>query len=776
MLTLVKGELRDLRRNLLSTLLVTTSLCIGVMSVLVTHELSVSILNRLSSTGIGASFDYVVQLQSRSEEEYFQVRSRWRNGELPAVTHIVPVIEGILQVDGRALNVVGYDPVATMPSSNDSTQDIYADVRFLVENSVIALGTDFQPNDEIRDTKVTRVEDGRRQQLIADLPTAQNLLDRSGEVDSLWLRTERRASPWWNLIVPGLLSAVESEATDVQLPGYEVSQFSDWNPSEELGDAIVFNLGMLSLLTLLVAGFIVFQATQSNLRNREIQEGLLDSLGVSEMQQRVLILFQCSLFGLIGCVLGILIGLAFLSFLNSTSFVETWRVINNIAVWKAAVLGLTTAYLVGLFIERRHERRRKHAWWIGTLFAIAGISYGMWSGSGLLGASLLSVCFCLLSIFCVVPLSIRAGVYALRRFRSKSINLTMDLRNALVTADDIRLAINALSIAVATAIGIGLMLVSFRTEFTALLDQRLVNDLHLSDATEANIAELESLANINSVRTYRRGFAQLNGKPIHLVASKLDEFERRRYGYDGDASEGIFINEIAARTYGLQIGELVSIDIAANPDHVLPILYIFKDYGEIRSRAIVPSEFVQWERLVADRFSIDTPQPDLVRSIIDSRFPNVSVQDSDEIRNAAIQVFNASFATAQIMVNIAIFVAVIGMACALIGMQAKRLKEMRLLTMMGSSRIALAWSALLQNALIGVFATVIAFPLSLALAWNLCYQVNPRAYGWSFDLTFAWEPILLPVLLGVIAAMLAGLEPMRQALGKLITQPVSNVR
>ena len=776
MLTLVKGELRDLRRNLLSTLLVTTSLCIGVMSVLVTHELSVSILNRLSSTGIGASFDYVVQLQSRSEEEYFQVRSRWRNGELPAVTHIVPVIEGILQVDGRALNVVGYDPVTTMPSSNDSTQDIYADVRFLVEDSVIALGTDFQPNDEIRDTKVTRVEDGRRQQLIADLPTAQNLLDRSGEVDSLWLRTERRASPWWNLIVPGLLSAVESEATEVQLPGYEVSQFSDWNPSEELGDAIVFNLGMLSLLTLLVAGFIVFQATQSNLRNREIQEGLLNSLGVSEMQQRVLILFQCSLFGLIGCVLGILIGLAFLSFLNSTSFVETWRVINDIALWKAAVLGLTTALFVGLLAERRQASRRKHAWWIGTLFAIAGISYGMWDGSGLFGASLLSVCFCLLSIFCVVPLSIRAGAYALRRFRSKSVNLTMNLRNALTTADDIRLAINALSIAVATAIGIGLMLVSFRNEFTALLDQRLVNDLHLSDATEANIAELESLANIDAVRKYRRGIAQLNGVPIHLVASVLDDFERKRYGYDGDASEGIFVNEIAARTYGLQIGELVSIDIAANPDHVLPILHIFKDYGEIRSRAIVPSEYVQWERLVADRYSIDTPQPDLVRAIIDSRFPNVSVQDSDEIRNAAIQVFNASFATAQIMVNIAIFVAVIGMACALIGMQAKRLKEMRLLTMMGSSRIALAWSALLQNALIGVFATVIAFPLSLALAWNLCYQVNPRAYGWSFDLTFAWEPILLPVLLGVIAAMLAGLEPMRQALGKSITQPVSNVR
>ena len=165
-----------------------------------------------------------------------------------------------------------------------------------------------------------------------------------------------------------------------------------------------------------------------------------------------------------------------------------------------------------------------------------------------------------------------------------------------------------------------------------------------------------------------------------------------------------------------------------------------------------------------------------MRAIIDSRYPSVSVLNSEEIRSAAVQIFNASFAPAQVMVNVAIIVAVIGMACALIGMQAKRLKEMRLLTMMGTSRARLALSALVQNALTGLFAVVVALPLSYALAWNLCYHVNPRAYGWSFDLVFAWEPILLPALLGILAAMLAGLEPMRQALSKLVTQPVSNVR
>ena len=746
------------------------------MSVLLTHELSVSILDRFSSSGLQGSYDRVVQLQTRAEEEYFQVRQRWRSGEIPEVTHIVPIIEGILRIDGSVLNVLGYDPIATMPTQNDSIRGLQADSRFMVEDSVIGFGTDLQPDDRVLGALVIRNEDSRRQQLIADLPTAQRLLGREGEVDTLWLRTEPTTSPWWDLLVPGLLTAAQPESIDVLLDGYEVLPFSTWNPSEQLGDAIVFNLGMLSLLTLLVAGFIVFQAIQSNLRNRDIQERLLDSLGVSKTQQRLLVLFQCSLFGFFGCSLGISTGIAALAFLNESSLLESWRSLNNIAIWKAGVLGMTTAFLVGVFAQRQDAKQTNHVWWIGSALAITGVGYGLWNESGLLGASLLSVCFCLLSIFCVVPLSIKGSVVALSRLRSNSITLNLNLRNALSTASDIRLAINALSIAVATAIGIGLMLVSFKSEFSALLDQRLANDLHLSDAFEIEEVELQALNYVDSVRTYRHGNAQLDGIPIRLIATEFDRFEMKRYGYDGASSHGIFVNEIAARKHGVQVGDFVSIDIALNPEQPIPVLHVFKDYGEIHSRAIAPSELVQLDHLIADRFSIDTLQPELVRAIIDSQYPNVTVLDSDEIRDTAIQIFNASFATAQVMVNIAIFVAVIGMACALIGMQAKRLKEMRLLTMMGTSRTALALNALLQNGLIGLFAIVIALPLSFALAWNLCYHVNPRAYGWSFDLAFAWEPILLPVLLGIGAAMLAGLEPLRQALGKLVTQPVSNVR
>ena len=773
---LIKSELRDIRRNLLNAFFVTISLSVGVMSVLVTHQLSLTIIERLGDTGLDGSYDYVLYLPDTSEDEYFKVRQQWRAGVMPNVTHVVPVIEGVLNVEGRAFNVLGYDPIASLPSSGTASSPFQTDLRFLTEDSVIAIGTELQKDDQIRGAHVVEVADGRTRQLIADIPTAQRLLDRNGEIDAVWLKMHTLDQPWWDRLVPGLMTASESGAASLSYGEYEALPFSWWNPSEQLADAIVFNLGMLSLLTLLVAGFIVFQAMQSNIRNRESQAELFDVLGLSQLEQRTLILLQCVLYGVIGCCLGVLAGTALLALLNDTSFASTWRSLDSIGMWKAISLGFIAAMAVGLFVRKRSERVSPSVWVIATLISLIGVGYGLWEGSGLLGASLLSVCFCLLSIFCVTPFAIKVSVSLLRRVRASALLQRMNLRNALATVNDIRLAINALSIAVATAIGIGLMLASFRMEFTTLLDQRLINDLHLSDGAGFDAQAFVLRDDVESIRTYRRSTARMDGIPMQLTATELDAFEQSRYGYEGSDANGVFVNEIAAAKYGFQVDDQVSLDLAHDPSRPLRILHVFKDYGEPSARVIAPVELVQSERLIADRFSIDTPRPNDVRMALAEQYPTIRVVNNEEIRQVAIQVFNASFATAQIMVNVAIFVAVIGMACALIGMQAQRLKEMRLLNMMGTSRVRLAWNALVQNGLIGLFAVIIALPLSLAIAWNLCYFVNPRAYGWSFDLALSWQPILLPASLGVIAAICAGLEPMRRALTKVISQPFSNAR
>ena len=776
MLALIKGELRDMRRNLLNSTFVMISLCVGVMSVLVTHQLSLSIIERLSSSGLQGAYDYVVYLPQQSENAYFDIRRQWRSGLIPNVTHVVPIIEGMLNVDGKIFDVLGYDPIASLPSANNTLGELQPDPRFMTEDSVIAIDSKLQLNDRVHGSVVVSVTNGRQRQLIADLPTAQRLLNRIGELDAVWLKTRHHASPWWDRIVPGLMAASSSNTAALSISGFEAVPFAWWNPSQQLGEAIVFNLGMLSLLTLLVAGFIVFQAMQSNLRNRATQVELFDVLGLTPTEQRLLVLLQCVIFGFAGCVFGVLTGVAGLSFLTDATVLEAWHALDRIALWKAVALGFVTSITVGVFVQRRGTTTTRYVSLLTTLATLGGIAYGLWDGSGLLGASLLSVCFCLLSIFCVVPLAIKTTVFLLRKVPTASMVLRMNLRNALDTVTDIRLAINALSIAVATAIGIGLMLDSFRGEFTALLDQRLVNDLHLFDAANFDPDAFALRADVESIRTYYRGAARVNDMPIQLIATELDVVEFQRYGYNGDTADGVFIDEVAANNQGFRVGDAVSLNLAEDPETLLRVLHIYKNFGEPNGRVIAPRASVNLRRLVADQFSIDVHDASSVRMALAKQYPEVTVVDNEEIRAVSNQLFNASFATAQVMVNVAIFVAVMGMACALIGMQVKRLKEMRLLTMMGTSRARLAWNSVVQNALIGLFAVVVALPLSLAIAWNLCYFVTPRAYGWAFDLVLSWEPVLLPVALGVLAALLAGLEPLRRTLAKVISQPISNVR
>ncbi len=774
MLLLIRSELRDMRRNLLNSTLVSISLCIGVMSVLVTHELSVSILNRFDRQGMLGSYDHVIYLTHRTEAEYFELRARWRAGEWPEISHMVPVIEGSLTAAGVLYNVLGYDVIATLPSDVARLEALQSDMRFLTEDSVFALGDRLQTGDRIHDALVLNKTPAPQRQLIADLPTAQRMLGREGAIDAIWLRSAKNDMPWWELAVPGLLTAARTESPPVEFDGYRVLPFSWWNPSKQLGDAIVFNLGMLSLLTLVVAGFIVLQATQSNLRNRHAQIALLNSIGLSAAEQRCLVFLHCGVVGTVGCTLGVLTGVSALAYFNDMSVITAWRTLSAFALWKALALGSMATLIVAAGTNPRAMQRSPAVWWIATGLAIAGLLYGFNKHSGLLGASLLSVCFCLLNIFCVVPLATKGAIAVLSRLRTASFTARMNLRNAIVTVNDIRLAINALSIAIATAIGIGLMLVSFRTEFEAILKQRLVHDLHLSDAAHFDPEAFAARADVDAVRAYYRGLAHIDDVPTELVATVLDSHERARYGYEGSRTNGIFINEVAARKHGFQVGDRIHLDIALDQERTLPVLHIFKDYGASSSRAIAPLELVELDQLIADRFSIDTPDPERMRQSIASMYPGIRVVDSNAIRRLALQTFDASFAAAQIMVNVAIFVAVIGMACALIGLQARRLREMRTLTMLGMSRWDLALNAVIQNGLLGLFAVLSALPLSFALAWNLCYNVNPRAYGWSFDLDFSWQAVLVPTLLGIVAAILAGLEPLRRALAKIVSQPFSH--
>ena len=76
-----------------------------------------------------------------------------------------------------------------------------------------------------------------------------------------------------------------------------------------------------------------------------------------------------------------------------------------------------------------------------------------------------------------------------------------------------------------------------------------------------------------------------------------------------------------------------------------------------------------------------------------------------------------------------------------------------------------------QNLLVGTVAVAVAVPLGLAIAYVLCAEVNPRAFGWSISFGVDVSAVLVPTLLGVAAALLAGLVPVWRGIRALGSAP-----
>ena len=161
-----------LRAKWVTTALV-LSLSVGTMSVYVIHEISDRIVSNLDRNEFRHTFSHYIVLRNRHEDAYFDIRQRWRQGELQDVTAMIPVIEGSVEVKGRLVPVLGLDMLA-----NFSDSEIYAGSQtsldaLLAGNTVISYGGALDADAEFLGARVVEASLEGRNFLLADITTAQ---------------------------------------------------------------------------------------------------------------------------------------------------------------------------------------------------------------------------------------------------------------------------------------------------------------------------------------------------------------------------------------------------------------------------------------------------------------------------------------------------------------------------------------------------------------------------------------------------------------------------
>ncbi|HEY7249164.1 MAG TPA: ABC transporter permease, partial [Methylomirabilota bacterium] len=346
-------------------------------------------------------------------------------------------------------------------------------------------------------------------------------------------------------------------------------------------------------------------------------------------------------------------------------------------------------------------------------------------------------------------------------------------------------AIAALMIAVSAAIGVGIMIASFREAVVGWLEGTLRADIYVSapslvgnrpDATldPALVSRLAATPGVARVGTSRGVVVSGPGGPVQVVALDVDPARPPRWRFrEGSAAavwaddrDTVIVSEPYANRRGARVGQAVPLRTDRG-ERDFPVGGIFYDYGS--SAGVVVMSRRTYDRFWDDRrvsgVAIEAaPGVDLQRLMAALREragggQEVVVRSNRALREASLEVFDRTFAITSVLRTLTVAVAFIGMLAALMALQLERAREIAVLRTLGLTPRQVWGLVTAETGLMGLLAGVLAVPGGLLLAGILVFVVNRRSFGWTMPIDPSPAILLQGVALSVLAAVLAGLYP-----------------
>ncbi len=535
------------------------------------------------------------------------------------------------------------------------------------------------------------------------------------------------------------------------------------------------NLTAFGMLSFAVGLFIAHGAIGLAFEQRRPMFRTLRALGVSTRLLAALTLAELTLFALVAGTLGLALGhLTAAALLPDVSaslrglygaalpgqlaFRPSWA-LTGLAIALAGTLAAGTGALVALARLPILASARPRAWAraaarplalqavAGVALAAAGIAAvpllgGLPGGFALLGGMLLGAAL-------VLPALLAALLTAAQSLAKRPLAqwLWADARQQL---PGLRLALMALLLALATNIGVGTMVSSFRLTFTGFLDQRLVSELYVTARTEDEAARLrawlEARPEVEAVLPIwhveiplaDQGSGELYGVVDHatyrenwpLLTAAPDAWNRLATG------EAVMINEQLARRAALAPGDT----LALTPDWSPEIVATYSDYGNPGPQAIVATpaltrHFPEVSRL-RHGLRIAPENVDTLAAALTDDFglPPTALVPNAEIKAYSLAIFERTFAVTAALNALTLGVAALAILTAMLTLSTMRLPQIAPVWAMGTTRARLAWLEALRTLALAAFTAAFALPLGLALAWALLAVVNTEAFGWRLPM------------------------------------------
>jgi len=669
-------------------------------------------------------------------------------------------------------------------------------------------------NDEAAQYTVRGIIDGAGNAVIMDLAPAARLLRRGAALDRILVDVpaSRPADRWESILRSALPEGVML-----------APQGAHTQENRRMLAAFRWNLRVLSYIALLVGAFLIYNTISVSVVRRREEIGIVRALGATRFGVLAAFLLEAACLGFAGGAAGVGLGrlMAGGSVKLVAATVESLYVSSTPAPialsWGVALAGVAIGVLIAAVSALapaweasqvvpidamargwRDHQVRMHRGRDLAFAAVLGLAAWIASrqppvgGKPLLGyvAALLMIGASTLAIPSLVSLLSRATGPALGRiFGVEALLASRSLAGSLRRT---AVLIGALATAIAMLSAVGIMVGSFRQTVLLWMEDRLQADLYLRPAGPAGAdrhptlapdvaARLSKMPEVDAVDQFRAYEISYRGLPATLGGG--DARIAGRYGrrpfFSGARPADVFaqlpgrdnaiVSEPFANKHGVRRGDTLELALGAARVR-LRVLDIYADYSNERGYIIV-------DRGTLLKYLPD-PEPSNVAIYLR---PGVNLEDgrravetvlarrkvmvftNRSLRAEAIRVFDRTFAITYALEAVAVFVAVMGVAGALLALVIDRRREFGLLRFLGAGTSQVRRIILFEAGLLGLLANIAGVVLGFLLSLLLIFVINRQSFGWTIQ--FHWPVTVLVPALSIVycATVLAALYPSRIA-------------
>lgn len=707
---------------------------------------------------------------------------------------VTPVLEGQLQTPTGPVPLVGVDFVSRSGAEGlqgDSAPDAPTPAELLLAPGRLLARADLAARlqgDEFKGAEfqgdglppVILSQTAPAGMILTDISTAERLLNRPGQIDRMELTGPRpNAAP-----MPEGAQLLDPDRPD----------------TAALTDSFHLNLTAFGLLAFAVGLFVVHgiaglafeqrRATFRTLRALGVPGPLLTRLVLGELIALALIA------GLIGVALGYVVAAALLPDVSASlrglygAQVGTDLQLRPgwvLGAMAMALAGALTAGAQGLLRLRRMpilaasgsgqwaaraQRQMRVIAGCGALCLLAGalalLPGGLLAGFVAMGGAMLGAAL-------ILPAALALILTALAR-RARGPVAQWVWSDMSMQLPGLSLALMALLLALATNIGVGTMVSSFRLTFTGWLDQRLAAELYVTARDQAQADRMQAwlAPRVEAILPIRHAQTQIEGRSGRVYGIVDHATYRDNWPliaampapWDALNAGAVLINEQLARRQDLWPGDRVDLGGTWQAQ----IAGVYSDYGNPHPQAIaaLPDLLRHHPDIPDTRFGLRLAPDDVPALNADLRaafdLPADAVVDQAAVKALSLRIFERTFLITAALNLLTLGVAAFAILTSLLALWSARLPQLAPAWALGLSRRRLAGLELLRSLALSGLVAVLALPLGLGLAWLLLAVVNVQAFGWRLPMHLFPLDWLRLLALALLAGGLAALWPARRLL------------